>query len=90
MVKKCDYVDALKKGVYEICFEKKDGSFRVMKCTLMSSLIPKRLDEVNEELLLTPKRKSNPNVVCAFDLEKQSWRSFRVESVATFKEITTG
>lgn len=88
MLTKSEYSKALKNGVYEVCFKKKDGTFRIMKCTLMSALIPKTLNEVTDDVLLKPKRKENPDVLSVFDLEKNSWRSFRIESVATFKEIS--
>jgi hypothetical protein len=82
-----EYAKALKSGVYEICFKKKDGTFRVMVCTLVDELIPKTLKERTEDLLLKPRRKINPAILSVYDLEKSGWRSFSLDSVATFKKI---
>ena len=69
-------VGLLKNNVCDVKFTKVDGSPRTMKCTLREELIP-------------PKEK-NPvpagtfeaiKSVRVFDLEKQEWRSFRVDSV---------
>jgi len=35
-----EYAEALMQGVYELAFQKKDGSLRVMYCTLIPDLIP--------------------------------------------------
>lgn len=66
---------ALLENECEVEFTKKDGSVRVMKCTLKSDLVgtyekkTEKVKEVNEE-------------VCpVYDLEKKEWRSFRFDSV---------
>jgi hypothetical protein len=59
----------------KIHFRKKDDSIRIMKCTLMPSLLPvyekktERVKAINEEVCST------------FDLEKAEWRSFRFDTV---------
>lgn len=83
-----EYVDALMKAAYEIVFEKKDGTLRSMRCTLMSELIPKKQKELILELMDKPKKKIPNHIVPVYDLEKQEWRSFRVDSVIIFKKIT--
>lgn len=83
-----DYKKALLSGVYEVCFEKKDGTYRVMRCTLVNQLIPRTMKEVLEAPFENQKKKENPNIISVYDLEKNSWRSFRVDSVCIFKELT--
>jgi hypothetical protein len=56
-----------------VTFEKKDGTERVMNCTLQVSIVP----QVNTEST----RKENDDVVAVWDLEKDAWRSFRVDSI---------
>ena len=59
-------------------FTKKDGSERKMLCTLAENKIPSEKSPKN-----SGKTKSD-EALAVFDLEKQSWRSFRFDSV---KEI---
>ena len=59
-------------------FTKKDGSERKMLCTLAENKIPSEKSPTN-----SGKTKSD-EALAVFDLEKQSWRSFRFDSV---KEI---
>lgn len=59
-----------------ITFTKKDGSERVMNCTLRSDMLP--AVEIKEDK--TP-RKKNDNVLSVYDLEANGWRSFTISSV---------
>jgi hypothetical protein len=79
--------EILRHGVYHVEFTKVDGSRRLMPCTLMYGLIPqeKAPQKLNEERS-TPARAENPNIVRAFDTDKQEWRSFRVDSVIAVTE----
>lgn len=67
---------ALTEGVCEVKFTKKDGTERIMKCTTMMESIPeeKRPKSTNH----------NDDVMNVFDVEKNDWRSFRVDSVKEF------
>jgi hypothetical protein len=59
-----------------ITFTKKDGSERVMRCTLNPDVLPKK--EINEE---RTSRKISTTSIPVFDLDTQAWRSFTVRSV---------
>lgn len=65
----------LRSSIVEVSFTKADGTERVMKCTLQSDMITpsekktERTKPVNEEIL---------NV---WDVEKDAWRSFRLDAV---------
>lgn len=68
----------LREGIVLVTFQKKDGTERKMQCTLAESEIP------NEK---TPKgagKAKNNDALAVFDVENQSWRSFRFDSI---KEI---
>ena len=68
----------LKGGTVEITFEKKDGSTREMKATLKEDVVTpyeKKSDKVKKE---------TKEVMAVFDVEKNDWRSFRLDSI---KEI---
>ena len=65
----------LRMGPVKVTFTKKDGSERLMNCTLKSDLTEsyeKKTDKVKDP---------NPEVCPVFDLEAKSWRSFRYDSV---------
>jgi len=65
----------LKEGVVGITFIKKDGSERLMQCTLAESKIPSEFAPKGSE-----KAKSD-EVLPVFDVENDGWRSFRWDSI---------
>ena len=70
----------LREGVCQVTFTKVNGETRVMKCTLNESIVP----PVTEVEIENPRRE-NTSVIAAWDLDKQDWRSFRVDSVVAFE-----
>jgi len=68
----------LKSGV-RVTFTKKDGSERIMSCTLVEGRIPTDKQPKSEN---EGKNSSDlGSTVRVFDTEKHEWRSFRWESV---------
>lgn len=65
----------LKEREVVISFTKKDGTERMMRCTLAESVIP--MDKMPKN---TKKVKSD-ETLAVFDVEKSDWRSFRWDSV---------
>jgi len=76
-----EMIDALKEGIAEVTFTKKDGTERVMKATLQSELLPRKpiIDTTN-----VAKRKVNEDVIAVFDTDANGFRSFRIDSVISF------
>lgn len=68
---------ALTNSVGTITFEKADGTIREMRCTLMPKYLPAQ-KQVEENV--SP-RKENDAVLSVWDLDKDGWRSFRLDSV---------
>lgn len=66
----------LRSSVIDITFTKADGSTRVMKCTLNEEFLPKMEKKEN-----TTPRNVNPDVCPVWDMENESWRSFRWDSI---------
>ena len=69
----------LKFGPVTLTFTKKDGSEREMNCTLAEAVIvphEKTTDRVKEE---------NLDTLAVWDLDKEAWRSFRLDSVISVK-----
>jgi hypothetical protein len=72
--------DALRTGVVLVSFVKANGESREMRCTLNPEMIPQNSNIEGK----TPK-KENPEVQAVWDLEKESWRSFRFDSLTSFQ-----
>jgi hypothetical protein len=65
----------LQQTVMKVEFTKTDGNVREMLCTLQESFTwpyEKKTDKVKPE---------NNDVIAVWDIEKQSWRSFRIDSI---------
>lgn len=71
--------DMLREGSSVVIFTKKDGSQRVMRCTLKEDLIPTEHRPKTDSATST--RKVNESTLAVFDLDKEGWRSFSIESV---------
>lgn len=59
-----------------VTFIKKDGTERVMNCTLNPDIIPKV--EVKEDV---KPRKMSETAMCVFDTDIKEWRSFTTTSI---------
>ena len=66
----------LEQSIVEVTFTKKDGTERVMNCTLCDNFLP-------ETGLVG--HGASKDAVKVFDTDKQAWRSFRWESVKAVK-----
>ena len=69
----------LRDSEVSVTFTKKDGTVRVMKCTLNEDLIPQV--EVQGAGTVKQTKVPNPDVQPVFDTEAQHWKSFRWDSV---------
>jgi uncharacterized protein YccT (UPF0319 family) len=65
----------LKMGAVELTFQKKDGTMRVMNCTLEESKLP--VYEKKTERTKT----ASTETLSVLDLDKNEWRSFRYDSI---------
>lgn len=76
-------ITLLKSGQTEVTFIKVNGETRTMLCTLDPSLLPaKEASETN-----TPKKEKKVSLetIAVWCLDKQEWRSFRVDSVISVR-----
>lgn len=70
--------DILKASDATVTFLKKDGTERIMKCTLDPKQLPPAPVTEGE---VKKERKVNEDVMAVYDLESQGWRSFTLKSV---------
>lgn len=77
-------IDALHRGPVVVEFRKVNGELRTMPCTLRNDLMPPapKLDED------APIRKHSDATISVWCTDKQSWRSFRIDSVISFDPLT--
>ena len=70
----------LQVGSVTVTFTKKDGTERVMKCTLSPELIPPA-SVIAEGTEPKKKKIANENVMAVYDIEAAGWRSFTLTSI---------
>lgn len=80
--KRADILKLLHEDVCEVKFTKTNGEERSMWCTLKTELLPPP-PEVKEDVEEKKPRKKNDEVISVWDLEKEAWRSFRIDSLIT-------
>lgn len=68
------YKELLENNIVLVKFIKVNGDERLMKCTLREDKLPIKSKS-------TSSRVPNDDVISVYDLEKEDWRSFRVDSV---------
>ena len=66
----------LEQSVVEITFTKKDGTERVMNCTLLEDYLPETTGAG---------RSSGSDALAVFDVDADGWRSFRWDSIKAVK-----
>ena len=74
-----DTQELLRDGVCEVLFIKKNGSERLMNCTLNMDLIPEEMKQF--QLYKGEKVLENLDILKVYDVDVQDWRSFILENV---------
>jgi hypothetical protein len=69
-----DHIKVLKERVVRVTFTKVDGTVRTMDVTLRADMLPPQEETTSTKAI-------NPDVVAAYDIDAQHWKSFRVDSV---------
>jgi hypothetical protein len=77
-------MNELKTNVCEVTFTKVNGEQRVMKCTLLESYITpvERVYTANTKV-----RAKNDEVLSVWSIDDNSWRSFRKDSVISYRVL---
>lgn len=72
---KSNILNMLQNGIVNVKFTKVDGTERVMRCTLAEGIA------IPHEKTSDREKKANTNIISVWDVEKESWRSFRYDSI---------
>lgn len=77
-----EMIAELQKRTCRVIFKKVNGEERDMQCTLMAESLPpaKKDDPLTQKKV----RAVNENTIVAWDINKDAFRSFRVENVISF------
>ena len=75
--------EELNKGICEVTFTKKNGDERVMPCTLVFDSIPEEYHPKG-----TGNSHQSQDNIAVWCMDKEGWRSFRVDSVTKFERLT--
>jgi hypothetical protein len=73
-----EMINELREKNCRVIFKKVNGEERDMQCTLINDVLPLRVNDPKKE------RPVNENTIVAFDINKEAYRSFRVENVISF------
>ena len=76
-----EMIEHLQAQVCRVVFKKTNGEERNMECTLMENVLPKA---TKDPLSQKKVRAVNEAVIVAWDVNKDDFRSFRVENVVSF------
>ena len=74
----------LQKHIVKLNFTKADGSQRIMTCSLREDII-KPYDKKTEKT-----KKPNEKVLAVWDIDKEAFRSFKIESLIDYQVIQEG
>ena len=77
MMTKSELIEMLHKTNMVVKFQKKDGSERIMVCTLADDIIPEDAIPKGTGYKLS----EDSDQIRVFDLEKEAWRSFNYSSI---------
>jgi hypothetical protein len=95
------YIEKLKNGIFSVTFKKVDGEERVMRATLMEEYLPEFVTVhgdrvknyvsgdavVSQTGSIRATQDAANTAVRVWDIDKKSWRSFRVDSVINFVQV---
>jgi hypothetical protein len=82
MNEKQELTALLENAVVEVEFTKVNGDLRKMKCTKNYDSIPKEMHPIGKNI-----KAFDDAVIRVYDLEVAGWRSFRADSIKTFKVV---
>ena len=78
-----DAQELLRDGICEVLFIKKNGSERLMNCTLNMDYVPEEMKQF--QLYKGEKVLENLDILKVYDVDVQGWRSFILANVKYIK-----
>ena len=75
---KSEITEMLRKQDLTVTFTKKDGTQRIMRCTLRPEALP---EMITESTRTSTERRESDSTIAVWDLDLGAWRSFRLDSL---------
>ena len=75
---KTEMTEVLRKTDATVTFTKKDGTQRIMRCTLRPDALP---EMITESTRTSTEKREPDSTIAVWDLDLGAWRSFRLDSV---------
>lgn len=82
-LKRDELVEILKNNVCVVEFNKVNGEYREMHCTLQASVLEENKQVV--DYYEKKGKKPNEEVISVWDIRAGGWRSFRIDRIISFK-----
>ena len=79
--------EQLRNGVYEINFQKTDGSDRVMECSLQKGVVPDSVEQIAGRQMQLDTTGNDRNILRVWSLKDLGWRSVRVTHINSIKKV---
>ena len=78
--------ELLTNTICDVTFTKTDGTIRNMAATLMAEHLPIiRVDDPTQHSI--SKREENPKILAVWDMDKNDWRSFRLNTIVSVSVV---
>lgn len=77
-LEKAKLLEELRMKDATVTFTKKDGTQRIMRCTLRPEALP---EIITESTRTSTERRESDSTIAVWDLDLGAWRSFRLDSV---------
>ena len=74
-ISKSNLVNMLQGGIVQVKFTKKDGTERIMRCTLAEGIV------IPHEKKTDRDKSINEDTLSVWDVDNNGWRSFRLDSI---------
>lgn len=83
-------LEDLRHNVVDIHFTKVNGEARVLRCTLQRDLLPEQYQtDPSERAAEKDFHNTNKDIIAAWDVQANGWRSFRIDSVYYVQAVVT-
>lgn len=86
VIDKNKLIETLRKKYVNVTFTKTDGSQRKMTCTLHEDVVKPYEPKTEKK----KQKKDDPNLVAVWDVEKDAFRSFKLDSVIDYQVLEEG
>jgi hypothetical protein len=71
----------LRNGIFNIRFQKSDGSIRTLKASLQKGVVPDSVEQIANKQMQLDTGGNDRNIIRVWSLDDMGWRSIRVTHI---------